>query len=134
MNSRKTLLPSDRSFGFLFAGIFVCLSVFSTYRAASAAVVIGYFASGVIVGLVAVFAPTLLRSLNKIWMKLGEIMGKIVSPLVLCIIFFALFSPVALFIRLFGRDELRLKKLNIGSYWVDRKPPGPAGDSYKNQF
>ncbi len=134
MNTKNTLLPSNRSFGFLFAVVFVCLSLFSAYRGASTAVVIGWFTSGVIMGLVAVFAPTLLTPLNKIWMKLGEIMGKIVNPLVLGIIFFVLISPVALFTRLFGRDELRLKKLNIGSYWVDRRPPGPAGDSYKNQF
>jgi len=134
VNTKNTLLPSNRSFGFLFAVVFVCLSLFSAYRGASTALVIGWFTSGVIMGLVAVFAPTLLTPLNKIWMKLGEIMGKIVNPLVLGIIFFVLISPVALFTRLFGRDELRLKKLNIGSYWVDRRPPGPAGDSYKNQF
>ena len=61
-------------------------------------------------------------------------MGKVVSPLVLGVIFFLLISPVALIGRLFGRDELRLKKANSNSYWIDRVPPGPAGDTFKNQF
>jgi hypothetical protein len=67
-------------------------------------------------------------------MKLGELMGKVVSPLVLGVIFFVLLTPVGLIGRLLGRDELRLKRTNSESYWIDRVPPGPAGDSFKNQF
>jgi hypothetical protein len=67
-------------------------------------------------------------------MKLGELMGKIVSPFVLGVIFFALITPIGFFGRLFGRDELRLKGSKASSYWIDRVPPGPSSDSYKNQF
>jgi len=76
----------------------------------------------------------LLTPLNKAWMKLGDLLGKVISPIVLGIIFFVLLAPVALVTRLLGRDELRLKMSNSSSYWIDRTPPGPAGDSFKNQF
>ena len=127
-------LPSNRNFGFLFAGVFALLAAYGGYHGANVTTVYGWLIAGVIIGLVAIIAPGLLTPFNRAWMKLGELMGKIVSPLVLGIIFFVLITPVALVTRLFGRDELRLKKTDASSYWIDRAPPGPAGDSFKNQF
>lgn len=127
-------LPSNRNFGLLFAGVFALLSAYAAYQSAEAFKVYGWLAAGAAVGLVAVVAPNLLTPFNKAWMKLGELMGRVVSPLVLGLIFFALITPVALVTRLFGRDELRLKRTNANTYWIDRAPPGPAGDSFKNQF
>ena len=127
-------LPSNRSFGFLFAGVFACLSAYGGYHGANATTVYGWLTAGVLTGLVAVVSPNVLTPFNKAWMKLGDLMGRVVSPLVLGIIFFVLITPIALITRLFGRDELRLKKTNFNSHWIDRAPPGPAGDSFKNQF
>ena len=79
-------------------------------------------------------APQWLRPFNRAWFLLGELLGKIVSPIVLGVIFFLLITPVALVGRLLGRDELRLKRKPVNSYWVDRTPPGPEADSFKNQF
>jgi hypothetical protein len=79
--------------------------------------------------------PRLLAPLNKAWFQIGELMGKLVSPIVLGVIFFLIITPVGLLGRLFGRDELRLKRRRqAASYWVERQPPGPTGDSFKNQF
>ena len=133
MHSPKNL-PSNRNFGFLFTGVFALLSAYSAYKGADAFKVYGWLSAGIAVGVVAVTAPNLLTPFNKAWMKLGELMGKVVSPLVLGVIFFVLLTPVALIGRLLGRDELRLKRTNSESYWIDRVPPGPAGDSFKNQF
>jgi Na+/H+-dicarboxylate symporter len=130
----KNRLPSSRNFGFLFAGFFALLSAYAAYHGADAFKVYGWLIAGMAVGLVAVAAPGLLTPFNKAWMKLGELMGKVISPLVLGVIFFVLITPIALLTRLFGRDELRLKRTNTQSYWIDRTPPGPAGDSFKNQF
>ena len=127
-------LPSNRNFGFLFAGVFALLSAYAAYQGAEPHRVYGWLIAGVVVGLVAIVAPTALTPFNKAWMKLGDLMGRVVSPLVLGVIFFVLITPIALITRLFGRDELRLKKANVSSYWIDRAPPGPAGDSFKNQF
>lgn len=131
---RNYNLPSNRNFGFLFAGVFALLSAYAAYQGAEPYRVYGWLIAGVVVGLVAVVAPTVLTPFNKAWMKLGDLMGKVVSPLVLGVIFFVLITPIALVGRLFSRDELRLKKTDASSYWIDRIPPGPAGDSFKNQF
>ncbi len=134
MHKNKTQLNNNRNFGFLFTGVFACLSVYGAFQGASTVAIYACFVASLAVGLVAVAAPNLLTPFNKAWMKLGELMRKVVSPLVLGVIFFALIAPVALLTRLFGRDELRLKKSNASSYWIDRTPPGPARDSFKNQF
>jgi hypothetical protein len=127
-------LPSNRNFGFLFSGVFALLSAYAVYQGGETYRVYGWLIPSVIVGLVSVAAPGLLTPFNKAWMMLGDLMGKVVSPLVLGAIFFVLIAPVALVGRLFGRDELRLKKVSVSSYWIDRMPPGPSGDSFKNQF
>jgi len=78
--------------------------------------------------------PKVLSPLNRAWYELGMLLGKIVSPIVLGAMFFVLITPIALITRLFGRDELKIKKSFVQSYWVDRLPPGPPSDSFKNQF
>lgn len=127
-------MPSNRYFGLLFSGVFTLLSAYAGYKGEGAFRVYGWLIAAIVFGLIAVATPNLLTPLSKGWMKLGELMGKVVSPMVLGAIFFVLVTPIALVMRLFGRDELRLKKVNASSYWVDRAPPGPAGESFKNQF
>jgi hypothetical protein len=134
MHTAADKLPSNRSFGFLFASIFAMLSAYAAYQGAGAFRVYGWLASCVLVVLVTLVAPGLLTSFNQAWMKLGNLLGKIVNPLVLGVIFFVIITPVALVTRILGRDELRLKKQTGQTYWIDRNPPGPVGDSFKNQF
>lgn len=81
-----------------------------------------------------VVRPQALTSMNHLWFKLGLLMGAIVSPIVLGVIFFLLITPVSLITRLFGRDVLKVKSRKTESYWVERDPPGPGPDSFKNQF
>src|SRR5436305_1539758 len=72
--------------------------------------------------------------LNKAWFHLGEWLENSVSPIVLGLIFFGLLTPISILTRLFGRDELRLKRRAVNSYWVDRTPPRPTAQSFRNQF
>ena len=118
----------------MFAGIFAAMSVYSSYRGTDILGVYGWLVGGILVGLVAIASPFLLTPFNKAWMRLGELMGKVVSPFVLGVIFFALITPIALITRFFSRDELRLKRTNGDSYWINRTPPGPSKDSFKKQF
>ncbi len=134
MNFNKHPPHSNRKFGLLFAGIFGFLSAYAAYHDVYILKVYALIGAGAFIGLAAVAVPRTLAPFNNAWMKLGELMGRVVSPLVLGVIFFILITPVALVTRLFGRDELRLKRTNGHSYWIDRTPPGPAGDSFKNQF
>ncbi|MEY4468214.1 MAG: hypothetical protein RIR21_2007 [Pseudomonadota bacterium] len=131
---KKEKAPSNRNFGLLFAGVFTFVSAFSFYRGANTNTVYGWLTVGLVLALIAISAPGLLTMVNKSWIKLGDLIGKVVSPLVLGIIFFFLITPIAVISRLFGRDELHIKKINVCSCWIDRVPHGPSADSFKNQF
>lgn len=126
-------LPSNRKFGGVIAGALALLTVHALWkdhstRAAIFAVLSAAFA------LFALVAPGLLAPLNRLWMAFGLLLGKIVSPLVLGLIFMVLITPVALGTRLFGRDVLRMKKRKVPSYWVERDPAGPDSSSFQRQF
>lgn len=124
----------NRKFGFLFGGVFIFLSAYYGCRGASAITVWSLFISGGTLVLIAMFNPNVLTPFSKFWMNTGELMGRVISPLVLGIIFFLLITPVALLTRFFGRDELKLNKTDTGTYWISRASPGPTGDSFNNQF
>jgi hypothetical protein len=129
-----SMLPPERRFGILLATVFIGLAVYAFLRDREPT----YTGTLVVVGLffavLAVFAPCMLAPFSQVWMTLGEWMGKLVSPVVLGIIFFLLITPVAIIGRMCGRDELRLKRQDVNSFWIERVPPGPAPDSFRNQF
>jgi hypothetical protein len=129
-------LPSERSFGLLFGAVFALLAGYGWFfKSWPLAVVLLLVAVALAFVLLGFVAPKVLRPLNWLWFQLGLLLGKIVSPLVLGAIFFLMLTPVSLVTRLFGRDELRLKrKASQTSYWLDRAPPGPEPESFKNQF
>jgi len=124
---------SDRVFGLVVAG--VCLLVaLGPLRQGHAP---RWWAFGVasLFALVALLKPALLATLNRLWTRLGVLLGKIVSPISLGILFYVVLTPMAIMIRLSGKDPLRLKLDRAGeSYWIPRTPPGPPPDSMSNQF
>jgi hypothetical protein len=127
-------LPSERRFGMTFAVVFAALAVYWFIRGRDQTTYIALFATSFAIGFIAVAIPRILSPLNKAWFHLGEFLGRIVSPIVLGIIFFGLLTPIAVVARLLGRDELHLKRRTVLSYWITRSPPGPSGESFKNQF
>lgn len=90
--------------------------------------------TGLFFAMLAFAAPGVLAPLNTAWFQLGRLMGKVVNPFVLGIIFFGLLTPVGLICRLFGRDELRLNRRQQDSYWISREQLRPDADSFKRQF
>ncbi|QFY42112.1 hypothetical protein F6R98_05280 [Candidatus Methylospira mobilis] len=135
-------LPSERSFGFLFSTVFAALGIHEYWsngwdmqKGWDSQTCIPWLIIGLTLGLIAVLAPRLLGPFNRAWFRLGELLGKIVSPIVLGVIFFVLLVPIAFITRLFGRDELRLKQRETDtSYWIERTQSGFTSDSFKNQF
>jgi hypothetical protein len=124
---------SDRAFGVVIAGACLLLALGPLRHGHAprwwALALAGAFA------LIALLKPVLLASLNRLWTQLGVLLGKVVSPIALGILFYAVLMPVALLLRLTGHDPLRLKLDRDGdSYWIARKPPGPPPDSMGNQF
>ena len=130
----KTEIPTNRSFGFLFAFVFAALSAHSSYYGLGSIRSSALLFASITILLIAVFTPPLLSPFNTAWMKFGELMGGVVSPLVLGIVFFLLITPISLITRLFGRDELRIKRHASTSYWISRIPGDHDNTSFKNQF
>lgn len=133
-HSQSPKLPSERSFGALFTAVFFALGAYYFLKGGNEYVWKGWLIASTSVAVFTIFSPRLLIPFNKAWHKLGELLGKIVNPIVLGVMFFGFLTPIALLGRLFGRDELRLKRQGKTSYWIERSPPGVAPESFKNQF
>jgi hypothetical protein len=124
---------SDRSFGVVFAVVFALIAAWPLLGGGS----LRGWAAGVSAAflVVALGRPSLLSGLNRQWLKFGLLLGKIVSPIALGVLFYLVFTPMGVLLRLAGKDPLRLKMDRAaGSYWIDRKPPGPPPGSMTNQF
>lgn len=124
---------SDRSFGLTFAVVGLILAGIWFWRGH------GYWiyalAASAGFAAIALLAPKLLAPLNKAWLKLGLLLHHIVNPLVMGLLFFAVITPMALVVRLMGKDLLRLRfDPQAKSYWIRREPPGPAPESMRHQF
>ena len=132
MNVGNLNLPSNRKFGFFFTFVFWGTAAYLYYieNITWAYAFITISLSFLIITLV---KSDVLLPLNKLWMRLGLLLGIIVSPIVLGIIFFGLFTPIAILMRLSGRDELKIKFYKKSSYWITRSEPINS-NSFKNQF
>lgn len=127
-------MPSERSFGLLFTLVFILGGIYTVYKSLPPASTFILFLMAILFLAASLLKPRLLTQLNKSWFLLGFLMGKLVTPIVLGIIFFLLITPIAVITRVFGRDELKLYKKITKSHWVDRNPAGPEPMSFKNQF
>ena len=125
-------LPSNKKFGFFFSVIFLLISSYYLYlNEIIIALILGFIS--VLFFFVSLLNAGLLLPLNIVWMKLGILLGKLISPIVLGTIFFFMFTPVAVIMRLVGRDELRLRLNFQDSYWIKRKSSINKA-SFKRQF
>lgn len=125
---------SDRSFGIVFGGFFLIVALLPLLRTGGLPRVWALLVSAVFF-LVAVVAPRLLSPLNDLWLRLGSLLHRVVSPIVLGMLFFLVVTPTGLVMRLLGRDLLTLRRdPREKSYWIARRPPGPPPDSFQNQF
>lgn len=84
--------------------------------------------------ILAVIAPDLLTRFNRFWMSLGYYFGKVFAPIEMAIIFFLMFTPIALVMRLLRRDALLIRKNKVNSYWKIRETPQISADSFRNQY
>ena len=125
-------LPSNRKFGFFFTFVFV---VFAAYFYYSDNLTWAYLfiVAALLFLLVTLIKSDALLPLNKLWMQFGLLLSMIVSPIVLGVIFFGLFTPYALIMKIFGRDELRLKIKKVETHWKSRSQTMPQID-FTQQF
>ena len=122
-------LGSNKSFGIVFFIVFLLLGFYplindGNIRVWSLVISLIFLTLGLL-------NSKLLLPLNKIWFKFGILLGKIVSPLIMAIIFFLVVTPIAFIMRIIGKDLLNLKFNNKKSYWIEKTGPK---SKMKNQF
>ena len=115
----------NKSFGVLFFIVFLLIGLWPLTNEESPRVVFLIFAGVfLILGLI---NSKILTPLNKLWIKFGELLGRVIAPIVMAIIYFIVLTPLSFLIRIFGKDLLKLKYSNkVNSYWIKReKDLGP---------
>jgi hypothetical protein len=127
--------PSERSFGITFIIVFALLAAFSYWhRGVTTTLYVTTGVSAVFASLT-LLAPRVLRPLNLIWLKFGLLLHKVVNPVIMGLLFFGVFTPMGVVMRLFGVDFLQMKKKpSADSYWNIKRDDGIAESSMKNQF
>jgi hypothetical protein len=109
--------PSDRSFGFVFTAAFIFLGFWPLRHGRPLR--IWWLAAAAVFLAVTLIRPSVLHPLNRIWTRLGILLGRIVSPVVTALLFFLVFTPVALILRWSGKDILHTAKdPDAETYWV----------------
>lgn len=125
-------LPSQRKFGFFFSAVFLIAAGYFLYIQSE---IVGYSLTvlALLFLVTTLVNADLLLPLNYLWMRLGFLLGMIISPVVLGVVFFGLFTPYGVVMRIMGRDELRLKQTKNESHWVRRLDSSPQTD-FKQQY
>lgn len=129
----KVEVGSERSFGVVFAVVFAIIGLFPMWGGAEPRVwALATAGAFLLVGLV---YPRALKPLNMLWFQFGMLLGRIINPLVMFIIYVVAVLPIGIILRVLGKDLLNLKLADADdSYWIVRAPPGPEPESLKDQF
>ena len=122
-------ISSNRSFGIVFFIVFLLIALYPLVD--SGEIRIWSVLISLIFLILGLFNSKILTPLNKLWFKFGIFLGKIISPIIMGIIFFLVVTPIGLLMRLLGKDLINLKYNNNKSYWIEKKGPK---SKMKNQF
>lgn len=124
---------SNRSFGLVFAVFCAIVSALSFYNDGTHWH--WWLIAAAVFGVLAFAAPAVLAPLNKVWFKFGLLLHVVMTPLILGMLFFVFVTPIGLLMRMTGKDPLRRRfEPTSKSYWIVRDPPGPAPETFKNQY
>ena len=123
---------SDRSFGFVFAALFLLIGLWSVWN--SQVIFWWSFILSGIFEVLALFYPRALSPLNQLWTLFGAMLHKVMTPLILAVMFFLVFAPMGLFLRMVGKRLLSEPDPEATSYWIERDPPGPDPTTMPQQF
>lgn len=127
-------LSTERSFGTVFTIFFLIIALWPTVFQ-NTMPRLWAIAAALILAWITWKLPSRLRPANVLWHKFGLLLGRVVSPIALAIVFFAVVTPLGVLARWRGKDFLKLQKdPDAATYWQPRDPPGPAPESLDRQF
>ena len=131
-NFDNITLPSDRKFGFFFTFVFLIALIYFYFKETYIPfhILVLFF---IVFFLLTIFKPDILRPLNRLWMSFGFVLGIIIGPLIMGVIFFVIFTPIGILMKLFSRDELRLQFKSKSTYWIKRNEETHS-NSFVKQF
>ncbi len=129
MEKKQIKISSNRSFGIVFFIFFLVLSLWPLTNNEN--VRLSFLVVSIIFLILGIINSKILTPLNKLWFKFGILLGKIVSPIIMGIIFFFVVTPIGFIMRAIGKDLINLKYNNNKSYWIEKTGPK---SKMKNQF
>ena len=127
---KKITIGSERNFGLVFFIFFTIISIYPLWHGEN--IRVWSFALAIVLLILSIFFPKILIFPNKLWFKFCLLLGNIISPIIMAIIYFLTVTPIGIIMRIAGKDLLQ-QKINkqLKSYWIKRKEP--VG-SMKNQY
>lgn len=127
--------PTDRSFGLLWTCVFAIIAIWPIFFGSSGGIQLWAVAAAGGSLAITTLRPHVLAPLNRAWMRLAKILSRIVTPVVMGMIFFSVVWPTGVVRRLSGADPLhRRSKGRSDSYWIKRPAAGDGSAAMKNQF
>jgi hypothetical protein len=126
-------MGSEREFGLVIGGFLAIVAAYLAWRGNTG--FWGWLAAAAVFAACALLLPAALRPLNRIWYRFGLLLHRIVSPVILGLMFFAVFVPLGFVMRIAGKRPLGLSfDRSAKSYWIKRQAGGLDRDSFRNQF
>ena len=129
MKNQKIKIGSNRNFGIVFFIVFLIIAFWPLLNNNE----INYWSLAISITflILGLANSKILTPLNKIWFKFGILLGNVIAPIVMGIIFFLIVTPTSIIMKILGKDLLNLKKNNNKSYWIEKNK---QNTSMKNQF
>ena len=129
MDHKDIKIGSNRSFGLVFFVVFLLISIYPFLKDGD--IRLWSLIISIIFLFLGLLNSNVLSPLNKLWFRFGLLLGKIISPIIMGIIFFLVVTPIAIIMRLFKKDILNLEFKENNTYWIDKTGPK---NKMKNQF
>ena len=129
MKNNKIKISSNKSFGIVFFTVFLIIAIWPLLNGYE----IRYWSLiiSIVFLILGILNSKILTPLNKIWFKIGILLGNVISPIVMSIVFFLVVTPTSFIMKILRKDLLNLKKNTKNSYWIKKQN---QNSSMKNQF
>ena len=129
MKNSKIKIGSNKSFGIVFFTVFLIIAIWPLLNGYE----IRYWSLiiSIVFLILGILNSKILTPLNKTWFKIGILLGNVISPIIMSIIFFLVVTPTSFIMKILGKDLLKLKKNTKNSYWIKKQN---QNSRMKNQF